>query len=190
MAELYCLLSIIGSHAGEEMDTIFNRKIGDITKVGKTFWLVKSYMAKPPIVQEICKKAIRSGQKSIKCYFITPSTPLSAAPTKTANIAKQFSYNQNEWEDLPEGIGPVTGNINSSSYALVLEKIVLYLMPIDLTQYAFFVNPDIPIRMKQGASTICAIQKNMRDNPNVMKSYSRTIVAVGTMLSPYCVWLR
>jgi hypothetical protein len=55
MTELYRLLSVIGSHAGEEMNVIFNKKIEDMTKVGKTFWLIKSYMAKPPIVQEIFK---------------------------------------------------------------------------------------------------------------------------------------
>jgi hypothetical protein len=190
MTKLYCLFSVIGSHAGEDMNTIFNRKIEDITKTGKTFWLIKSYKAKPPIVQEICKKVIENRQEGIKCYFITPSTPRGAMPTKTANIAKEYSHNKKEWKNLPVSIGPVTGNISISSYALVLKEIILCRNSIDLTQYAFFDNPDRPIRIQQGASTICAIRKDMSSNPDAMKSYSRTIVATGTMLSPYCVWLR
>ena len=37
----YCLLSVMGPHAGETPEVIFERKINDIKNIGKTFWLIK-----------------------------------------------------------------------------------------------------------------------------------------------------
>ena len=35
-----CSISVMGDHAGEGVDKIFKRKIEDITKINRTFWLV------------------------------------------------------------------------------------------------------------------------------------------------------
>jgi hypothetical protein len=35
-----CIISVTGDHAGEGVDKIFKRKIEDITKINRTFWLV------------------------------------------------------------------------------------------------------------------------------------------------------
>ncbi len=32
-----CIISVMGAHAGEGTDVIFNRKIADIARTGKTF---------------------------------------------------------------------------------------------------------------------------------------------------------
>jgi len=42
-----CIISVMGDHAGEGIDRIFKRKIEDITKINRTFWLVKSPKTKP-----------------------------------------------------------------------------------------------------------------------------------------------
>lgn len=189
MDDKYLLLSVIGSHAGESMNTIFNRKITDTKIAGKTFWLIKSFAAKPPIVQDLCSEAIKYGQINIKCYFITASSPMGAAPTKISGKASMYSSNNMDWNNLPN-IGPVTGAIDNSAYALVLESIYLCDTPIDLSQYASFLKPYSPVRIQQGASTICAIQKNMKDNPKVMKSSLRRIIAIGILAAPFCVWLK
>lgn len=185
----YCLLSVIGSHAGESMNALFERKIKDTINAGMTFWLIKSFAAKPFIVQSICSEAINYGQKSIQCYFITASTPGGAVPTKTSIKATKYSSNNKDWQELPQ-ISPVTGAIDISAYALVFRSISPCYIPIDLAQYASYLKPSNPVRIQQGASTICAIKKDMRDNPNVMKSSLRTMVAIGILESPFCVWLK
>ena len=52
--EKYIVISVMGPHAGESEDEIFQRKIGDISKIGLSLWLIKSHQAKPNMVQDIC----------------------------------------------------------------------------------------------------------------------------------------
>ena len=49
----YSLFSVMGPHAGEDSDVIFERKISDIRKAGRTFWVIRSHKAKPNMVQTI-----------------------------------------------------------------------------------------------------------------------------------------
>jgi hypothetical protein len=55
----YLIISVIGPHAHETENTIFKRKIEDINKVGKTFWLTKSHQSKPDMVQQFCLIGLR-----------------------------------------------------------------------------------------------------------------------------------
>ena len=50
-----CVVSVMGDHAGEAVDVIFDRKKADIGRMGKTFWLMRSPKAQPAQVQGICK---------------------------------------------------------------------------------------------------------------------------------------
>lgn len=50
-----CVISVMGAHAGEGVDEIFQRKHADIRRTGRTFWLMKSPKARPSHVQELCK---------------------------------------------------------------------------------------------------------------------------------------
>ena len=50
-----CIISVMGDHAGEDTNTIFDRKKADIDRKGTTFWLIRSPKARPPQVQKICK---------------------------------------------------------------------------------------------------------------------------------------
>jgi hypothetical protein len=52
----HAIISVMGPHAGEQSDTIFQRKIGDISRIGWTLWLIKSYKAKPDRVQAMCRR--------------------------------------------------------------------------------------------------------------------------------------
>ena len=63
--EKFIVISIMGPHAGESEDEIFQRKIDDISKIGLTFWLIRSHQAKPNMVQEICQSAKKEIWKSI-----------------------------------------------------------------------------------------------------------------------------
>ena len=51
LAAPQCVVSAMGDHAGEGIDAIFERKIADIRRTGKTFWLMKSPKARPGELQ-------------------------------------------------------------------------------------------------------------------------------------------
>lgn len=186
----YCLLSVMGPHAGESPEVIFTRKIDDTKNIGMTFWLIKSYRSKPNMVQDICSTALSKNQPAIPCYFISPSSPSGAIPTKAAFPARQYSADGLEWNDLPKNMSPVTGAINSNAFALVFSELKTEELTIDLAQYADYFSQDKPLTIKQGASTVCAIKKDMTSHPDIVKSRFRRVVATGVLHKPFCVWLR
>lgn len=185
----YIVISVMGPHAGESENEIFNRKIRDTRNYGLTFWLMKSYQAKPVMVQNICYKAI---EEKTACYtmFIEASLKGGATPTKTASIASQYSNDNLNWNPIPNGISPVTGKIDNHTFALVFDELQVVGDVIDLWGYANFFNQDSPIRIMQGASTICAVKKDMRNHVEKIKSRYRNIIAVGKMHEPFCVYLK
>ena len=69
-----CVVSVMGDHAGEGADEIFNRKKADINRLGKTFWLMRSSKARPAQVQGMCA--------TIPAYtiFVEPATKDGARP--------------------------------------------------------------------------------------------------------------
>lgn len=180
----------MGPHAGETSEEIFARKINDIKNIGKTFWLIKSYRSKPNMVQDICSTALSKNQTVIPCYFISPSSPLGAIPTKASLPAHQYSADSLEWTDLPQHMSPVTGAINNNASALMFSELKIEQLAIDLAQYADYFSQDKPLQIKQGASTVCAIKKDMTKHPDTIKSRFRNIVAIGILQKPFCVWLR
>jgi hypothetical protein len=80
-----CIISVMGAHAGEGVDVIFNRKIADIELTGKTFWLMRSPKALPIQVQDICKSS------PAYTIFVEPSSKGGARPTTNNEAAKEHS---------------------------------------------------------------------------------------------------
>lgn len=187
----YTAISVIGPHAGELEDKIFRRKISDIEVVGRTFWLIRSHRSKPDMVQAICNHA-RSEGYSVPCIFIEPYSNAGSTPTKTSDSAIMFSADRASWSKFPELLSPVTGKIDSTAYALVFDALKPEHGVLDLWGYADFFNPERPLRIMQGASTLCALQKDMTgfDDSEKIKSRFRRIVAIGNLCEPYAVWLK
>ncbi|MDP8211741.1 MAG: hypothetical protein P9X22_00435 [Candidatus Zapsychrus exili] len=185
----YVVISVMGPHAGESEGEIFKRKIGDAKNIGITFWLMRSRQAKPSLVQRICKEA-RERNKNVVALFIEASSTGGAMPTSSANSATYYSADRKYWKNLPKGLSPVTGKIDKGAYALTFDLLNLHNGMIDLWNYADFFNQDSPIRIFQGASTLCAIKKDMSAHDNKIKSHNRKIIAIGQLCNPYCVWLK
>ena len=185
----YIIISVIGSHAGESEKKIFERKILDIQRIGKTFWLIRSHQAKPQMVHGLIKDA-QSKDKEVYAIFIEPSSPGGATPTKTSDSANYYSKDRIDWRKLPDGLSPVTGKIDNGAYALVFDKLNFEEDYLDLWNYTCFFKQDQPIRILQGASTLCAIKKSTANKENKIKSHIRKIVAVGKICEPGCVWLK
>ena len=180
-----CIISVIGDHAGEGIDAIFLRKANDIKRTAKTFWLMKSPKARPAQVQALCK--------NIPAYtiFIEPATIGGARPTTREDVANEYSSDGRVWYQLPDGISPVTGKIDTSAAALVFDMMTTAANgPLDLWSYGDFSDTQKPLKFILGCSTVCAIRKDMTPHPERMKSRYRGIVAVARLAEPYCVWLR
>ena len=186
----YSVVSMMGSHAGESSDAIFARKIADICSAGRTYWVIRSHKAKPDMIQTI-GSAIRDKSDQPLCAFLTPSAPGGAVPTKTSSAATEYSADRSEWRPLPVGITPVTGQITQSTCALVFDQIVFCESSmLDLWQYADFFNPDQPVKIRQGASTVGVVRKNTFAHPDRMKGHIRQVIAVGRLTEPFAVWLK
>ena len=181
-----CIVSVIGPHAGEGVNEIFNRKIEDTRAIGRTFWLIKSPKAKPGIVQPMC------GIDPVYVLFVEPSTKGGDRPAIFAHKATIFSDDGIQWDPLPDGLGPVTGKLDTNAHALVFDalEIITESIELDIWHYAAFDKPEQPVKMILGCSTVCAVKKDMKDHPGKMKSRFRRIVAVGRLVAPYCVWIR
>lgn len=180
----------MGPHAGEETDEIFTRKMDDICNSGRTFWLVRSHMAKPNMIHEFCSVAVQQACIPL-CFFLEPSSPSGAMPTKSDDTASEYSSDFSTWNSLPKGIGPVTGRLSPRAFALVFDELKMKQSDtIDLWDYANFFDPQQPIKIRQGASTVCAIGQDTRTHPDRMKSHLRCIIAIGRLVEPYAVWLR
>ena len=93
-----CVISVMGEHAGESVQTIFERKAADIQRIGKTFWLIRSPKARPDQIREVCK--------SIPSYgiFVEPASKGGARPTSDSFAAKEFSIDKKEWQAELEDI--------------------------------------------------------------------------------------
>ncbi len=143
----YIIISIIGSHAGEDLDQIFLRKQEDIEKTGKTYWMIQSHKAKTQQVQDLCKKA-SSENLPVYCLFVEPSQKGGAKPTLHDKVVTAISSNNQNWEDVGEGV-KITGKISKNSTALVLDKLEVLSdsIPFDLWEYSEFKTKN-PIKNK------------------------------------------
>lgn len=180
-----CIVSVMGDHAGEDSDAIFNRKIADIQGLGVTFWLMRSPKARPPQVQEICR--------SFPAYaiFVEPAAKGGARPTTKEDQAKEYSHDGVLWHPLPKGLSRVTGKLGSGAIALVSDMMTTAVSGvIDLWNYGEASDIHKPLRLILGCSTVCAVRKDTRSLPGRMKSRYRGIVAVARLADPYCVWVR
>lgn len=180
-----CVLSVMGDHAGEDADAIFTRKKNDITRTGKTFWLMRSPKARPAQVQEICK--------TIPAYtiFVEPATKGGARPTTKEGVAKEYSYDGVLWQWLPEGLSPVTGKLDTGATALVFDMMTTDVSgTLDLWNYGEFSDIQKPLKFILGCSTVCAVRNDTKAHLEKMKSRYRGIAAVARLADPYCVWIR
>jgi hypothetical protein len=180
-----CIISVMGDHAGEGVAAIFNRKILDIGRVRKTFWVVKSPKAQPVQVQEMCRTT------PAYVLFVAPATKGGARPTTAQGSAMEYSENRGTWHHFPNGLSPVTGKLDARTAALVFDILSTSVdATLDLWNYADFTDTQKPVKLILGCSTVCAVRKDMRFHSDKLKSRYRHVVAAARLAAPYCVWIR
>ena len=180
-----CIISVMGDHAGEDPDAIFNRKEADIVRLGVTYWLMRSPKARPPQVHAICK--------SFPTYaiFVEPAAKGGARPTTIEDKAKEYSGDRVLWHPLPKGLSHVTGKLDTGATALVFDRMTTDVSAtLDLWDYVEAPNIHEPLRFILGSSTICAVRKDTKSLLGKMKSRYRGIIAIARLADPYCVWVR
>jgi hypothetical protein len=181
----YVIISVIGSHAGEDISRVFARKQKEIRDTTLSYWLVKSFKARTERVQALCKKAA-SENESVFCLFIDPASKNGSKPTTHSIEAEYISQDNIDWEKVPKGI-KITGKIDQYSTALVFDEIDIMNRPLsfDLQGYVEF-ETKLPIKLQLGASTICCEQVSSSDT----SPRFRNVVAIGKFHPSYAVWIK
>ena len=181
------VVSVMGPHAGESVEEIFERKIRDIRKIGWTLWLIRSYKARPNMVRRMC-----SEEHPVHVVFIEPSSYGGARPATSAMSVVEYSADRNTWISVPPALGPVTGKLDGAAHALVMDRLELCRddVRLDVWAYGDYAEPKLPLRTIIGCSTVCVGRRDMSTHPLRMKSRFRKIVACGRLHEPSAVWLR
>jgi hypothetical protein len=156
------IFSLVGPHAGQSLQEIFERKIKDCETVNETFWVYRSHR---------CTKSLFDAHKPSEVWFISASKPGAAKQTKSSTLAQQF-FKNNQWFDFNKDLSPVTGRIHSKSTAFQLTNLRLTNEVIDFNDYTDIVTTK-PLRFSQFCSTtIGTLSKNKSE-----ESRLRTICA-------------
>lgn len=141
------VFSLVGPHAGQSLEEIFERKIKDCKTTGQTFWLYHSHR---------CTKALFDLYKPTEVWFISASKPGATKQTKSSTLAQQF-FKDEEWFEFDEDLSPVTGRIHSKSTAFQLTDLRLVQETIDFNNYIDVIT-DKPLRFSQFCSTTIAVK--------------------------------
>ena len=156
------IFSLVGPHAGQYLEEIFERKIKDCETLNETFWVFQSSR---------CTKSLFDTHKPSEVWFISASKPGAAKQTKSSTLAQQF-FKNNQWFDFNKDLSPVTGRIHSKSTAFQLTNLRLVNETVDFNNYADIVT-NKPLHFSQFCSTtIGTISKNKSE-----ESRLRTICA-------------
>ena len=91
------IFSLVGPHAGQALEEIFERKIKDCKDLKQTFWVYHSHR---------CTKSLFDAHKPSEVWFISASKPGAAKQTKSSTVAQQF-FKDNQWFDFPQNLSPV-----------------------------------------------------------------------------------
>lgn len=111
------VFSIIGEHAGEDLDTIFNRKQRDIDQCGRTHWMVSIH---PDIACKI-NELVREGETYV---FFLHAQSGNARPATSETKAQGYVDLYGIKHSFTDQQSAVTGRINSHAYAFELTEII------------------------------------------------------------------
>ncbi|GHT20691.1 hypothetical protein FACS189419_00240 [Planctomycetales bacterium] len=104
----------VGTHSGENFDSIIKRKIQEIENTGMSFWGYGGWTCHPTKqVQPFAKEVV---QKQGEIYLLMETIESGHSVQK---LSKEYSEDKKNWKPIPKGIS-VTG----SNYAIVLDEIV------------------------------------------------------------------
>ncbi len=194
LASTYLILSVMGAQAGETVEQIFKRKIGDIQRSPEhqTIWYHASSHATPTDVQNLVDLGARH------VVFIEPASRAvdfrNEEDRTNPYVCREYSADERNWDDLPyaRGLSNVTASSKKTTrYGLVFGSLYgpVEIGRLNLWDYAR--HPALkPLKLMIGTSTVCATRFDVSRAPDRIKSNMRRVIGIGELAAPYEVWLR
>ena len=136
------VFSLVGPHAGQSLEEIFERKIKDCENLNQTFWVYHSHR---------CTKNIFDIRKPSEVWFISASKPGAAKQTKSSTVAQQF-FKDDQWFEFDKDLSPVTGRIHSKATAFQLTNLRMVQETINFNNYIDLIT-NKQLRFSQFCST-------------------------------------
>ena len=182
----YVFISVMGPHAQESENDIFQRKAKDIDDAGESFWVSK---INKKYIEECIQKL--NGKNGYLILVEASNNGKSACDTTGSKHATHYSTDKTNWNKIDDRISPVTGSLGNGATAYYYDGMELYNKEnqIDLNYYCEVGNESESIRFQRGKSNVFA-KKNETNLNGGMKSSIRRIVAVLRLKSPYVVWVK
>lgn len=177
------IISVIGPHAGEDLSTIFTRKIKDTTTCGYTYWISKSRVISPEIISSFQKES----KDDLYMIFIKTSMNSYGKDTLHSESATK-AQEKNGWQEIDPKLSPVTGKM--PTYGLKFDNICVLdqKYKIDLKNYCEWDmdanKRNNPVKIMMGKSTICVRKSEKKQE---MKNGIREIVAYAKLAEPFCL---
>lgn len=176
----YCIFSIVGPHSGESLDSILERKKTDIINGKIAFWNMN-----------LSKNFINDIRKTLgkrQCYVIMLEG--SSNDTKGRDIAKSYSVDNLNWNEIPSDISKVSGNLSNSATAFVYNNLeIVDNKSVDLNFYNEVSDTSKAVKFSNFKSTVFA-KKRKNKRSDGMKNHERNIIGVLGIEYPYAVYLR
>lgn len=173
----------VGTHAGEELDSIIERKIKEIERTGMSFWGYGGPTCHPTKqVQPFAKRVV---ERKGSIYLCMEKINSLADPDIVP--ATLYSVDGVNYSPIPEGI-TVTG----SRYAIVLDEIVPeeFEIPLEAYEVAYGRSMGRPANSYiQGHVDKACLQLNANRMVDVTGK-NKVISLVGRMKEPYAVFVK
>jgi hypothetical protein len=183
----YIFISVMGPHAQESENDIFQRKAKDIDDAEESFWVSK---INKKYIEECIQKL--NGKNGYLILVEASNNGKSACDTTGSKHATHYSTDKTNWNKIDDRISPVTGSLGNGATAYYYDGIELYKDngdQIDLDYYCEVGHESEAIRFRQGKSNVFA-KKNVNKLKGGMSSASRRIVAILRLKYPYVVWVK
>jgi hypothetical protein len=174
----------IGSHAGETLEQILERKQREIEHAGRSFWGYGGASCHP--LTQVQPFARSVSQQSSQVYLLMEYIHSTADPDIVP--ATEYSSDGVRWEKIPEGI-----NVTGSRYALVLDEILPGELELPLHNYSVGIGQSrgksaseyLTGRVDKGClvrDTSEGVDANISFTPRKAKYVARLVAPYGVLL--------
>jgi len=172
----------VGTHAGETIQEIVERKQAEIAKKGYTFWGYGGSNCHPlSIVQPFAQEFQRDG----KIRLMMEET--HAKHFAVDRVANEYSEDGVHWDTIPEGI-----RVKGSRYSLVITELSWVDLELPLRQTEVVVGPNSGRRGDHYITGLVdkACLKVIQVNDSGASGDVRPITLVANISEPFAVFLR
>lgn len=167
----------VGFHAGEEWESVIERKLAEIASAGVAFWGYGGSACHPT-------RQVQPFARKFAPDVSVAMLPTSSRPVSPSLRAEEMSEDGSHWERLPPGV-----IIRGSKWALVLDDLRLCEKTVDLGQYEVGVGRSAgkpaAAYLRGQSDKACLRRAKITRRPD-----RRQVVVLGHLAEPWAVFLR